>query len=138
MTLIALPDRCSRHTSIQAVNDAQCAAGSADLRILDDCVHTRSRPRATGLRRKTLTLLPQIESPLLLDFDGVKSASSSFLDEIVGRLALELGMENLKAKIRLVNASGRLREMANVVLKQRLEGYNPTDESPGDSAGGVP
>jgi hypothetical protein len=117
--------------------EAQRVTDSGGLRILGECVHTGSRPPATGLRRKILTLLPQMDSPLLLDFDGVKSASSSFLDELVGRLALELGMENLKAKIRLVNASDRLRGMANVVVKQRLEGYNPTDDNIGDSAGGV-
>jgi STAS-like domain of unknown function (DUF4325) len=117
--------------------EAQRVADSGGLRILDECAHTGSRPPATGMRRKILTLLPQMDSPLLLDFDGVKSASSSFLDELLGRLALELGMENLKADIRLVNASDRLRGIANVVVKQRLEGYNPTDETPGDSAEGV-
>ena len=111
--------------------EAQRVVDSGGLRILDECAHTGSRPPATGLRRKILALLPQMDSPLLLDFDGVKSASSSFLDELVGRLALELGMENLKAKIRLVNASDRLRGMANVVVKQRLEGYSPTDENIG-------
>ena len=117
--------------------EVQRVTDSGGLRVLDECVHTGSRTPASTLRRKILTLLPQMESPLVLDFDGVKSASSSFLDELLGRLALELGMENFKAKIRLVNASDRLRGMANVVVKQRLEGYNPTDENTGDFAEGV-
>ena len=117
--------------------EAQRLVESGGLRILHEWVHTGSRPPATSLRPKILTLPSQTDSPLVLDFDGVKAASSSFLDELLGRLALELGMENFKAKIRLVNASDRLRGMANVVVKQRLEAYNPIDDNSGDSAEGV-
>jgi hypothetical protein len=46
-------------------------------------------------------------------------------------------MENFNAKILLVNASDRLRGMANVVVKQRLEGYNAIADNSGDSAEGV-
>jgi hypothetical protein len=91
------------------------------LSIRDECVHTGSRPPATGLRRKILTLLPDMTDPLILDFDGVQSASSSFLDELLGRLAQELGIAAFRYRIRITNAPDRIRGMADVVIKQRLE-----------------
>jgi hypothetical protein len=108
--------------------EAERVADSGGLRILDECVHTGSRPPATSLRRKILSLLPEMNSPLVLDFDGVKSASSSFLDELLGRLAFEIGLDTFKAEVRLVNASDRLRGIANVVVKQRLEGLPPAPD----------
>lgn len=67
--------------------EAERLAEGGGLRIRDECVRTGSRPPATALRRKILNLLPDMTTPLVLDFDGVASASSSFLDELLGRLA---------------------------------------------------
>ena len=55
------------------------AAGGID--VAEACISTGSRPPARRLRRKVAALLPEIETPLVLDFSGVRSASSSFLDE---------------------------------------------------------
>ena len=101
--------------------EAQRIACTGGLRILDECVHTGSRPSATGLRRKILTIFPDLEGPLVLDFDGVSTASSSFLDELLGRLAEELGADAFRSSIHLVNASRHIRGLTEVVLKQRLE-----------------
>jgi hypothetical protein len=83
------------------------------------------------LRRKILTLLPDVDKqPLLLNFAGVKSASSSFLDELLGRLVLELGAPVFKSKVTVVNMSEHIKQMANVVIKQRLElGNKPPEPS---------
>lgn len=68
-----------------------------------ECVNTGTRARAQRLRRKIQNLLPEIEDVLVLDFAGVESASSSFLDELLGRLAVAMGMAAFRQKIRLVN-----------------------------------
>jgi len=101
------------------------------LVVMDECFHTGSRPPATALRRKILTLLPDVDRhPLLLNFAGVKSASSSFLDELLGRLVLELGVAVFKSKVNVVNMSDAIKQMANVVTKQRLEqGNKPPEEA---------
>jgi hypothetical protein len=101
------------------------------LVVADECFHTGSRPPAKDLRRKILTLLPDVDKqPLLLNFAGVKSASSSFLDELLGRLVLELGAPVFKSKVTVVNMSEHIKQMANVVIKQRLElGNKPPEPS---------
>ena len=108
--------------------EAQRIASAGGLRILDECVHTGSRPSATALRRKILTILPDMDGPLVLDFDGVTAASSSFLDELLGRLAEELGADAFRCSVHLVNASHHIRGLTEAVLKQRLEDVSAADQ----------
>ena len=93
---------------------------SGGLRIAKECLNTGSRAAALPLRRKILALLPDYEGALILDFEGVSSASSSFLDELLGRLAAELGEATFRQRVKLVNIAPRLVAMANVVIAQRL------------------
>ena len=88
--------------------------------IKDVCNHTGSRPPATRIRRKILTLLPEIEGALKIDFEGVTSISSSFLDELLGRLNAELGNDKFNEKIIVAGLSDLHKNMANNVIAQRL------------------
>ena len=108
--------------------EAERATYNGGLCIRDECVHTGSRPPATGLRRKILTLLSEMSDPLILDFEGIQSASSSFLDELLGRLAQELGIAAFRSRIRIVNVPDRIRGMAQVVIRQRLDDSVPDKE----------
>ena len=90
------------------------------LDIAESCLHTGSRPPARRLRRKVTAILPEMDEPLVLDFSKVQSASSSFLDELLGRLAAELGPARFHERIRIHGMSPLLRKMADVVVQQRL------------------
>ena len=92
------------------------------LLVRDECVHTGSRQAAKSLRRKIQAILPDMDTVLVLDFEGVENASSSFLDELLGRLADELGPETFVSEIRIVNAPELVVDMANVVIHQRIGG----------------
>ncbi len=93
-----------------------------DIVIKDVCSHTASRPPATRLRRKVNALLPEMETPLTLDFKGVKTLSSSFLDELLGRLMNELGEAKFKESIAIKGLSDLHMNMANNVIGQRMQG----------------
>ncbi len=81
-------------------------ASDSGLDLASECIHTGGRAPAKLLRRKIQGLLPAMDGePLILDFSGVKSAASSFHDELLGRLAAE---------------DPRGQAMANVVVAQRL------------------
>ena len=99
---------------------AQVEAGG--LRVVDEVEHTGSRRPATHLRRKIHTLLAESTEPLTLDFGGITRASSSFLDELLGRLVKEMGVEEFQKRVKVINASPQLAAMANVVIQQRMEG----------------
>jgi len=107
------------------------------LLVNTECVNTGTREPALALRRKIIALLTaqnyeREESPstpidlsVTLNFAGVKTASSSFLDELLGRLAFYLGAEAFRARIKLINLGPDLVDMADVVIAQRLSGVNP-------------
>lgn len=101
--------------------EAERVQEAGGLRIIDSCVHTGGRETALPLRRKIEAMLPETDRPLILDFDGVRTASSSFLDELLGRLAAHIGAEQLRAQIRIVNAREAIRALSDVVIAQRLE-----------------
>ena len=90
------------------------------IRVMDECVNTGTREPAERLRRKIVNILPDMEGPLTIDFDGAASASSSFLDELIGRLVAELGKEAFDRQIRLTGMSEELVDMANVVVGMRV------------------
>lgn len=92
------------------------------LRILDECVHVAGRAPAEALRRKIEVLLPDLETPLLLDFGGIRIASSSFLDELLGRLVATHGREVLEARLQIVNMQPLIQQLADSVIEQRLAG----------------
>lgn len=65
-----------------------------------------------------------MEETLVLDFSRVRSASSSFLDELLGRLAYEQGKDIFATRVSLTGMDPTIRKMANVVIAQRLgEGF---------------
>ena len=92
------------------------------LRVLDECPHVAGRPPALALRRKIEALLPDLEQPMVLDFDGITMASSSFLDELLGRLVEAHGPEVLGARIQLKNVQPLIQRLAENVIGQRLAG----------------
>jgi len=100
------------------------------ISIKETCNHTGSRPPATRLRRKIISLLPDIDGAIKLDFSGVTSVSSSFLDELLGRLNAELGNEEFNQRIVVSGLSGLHKNMANNVIAQRLASETRDGDSP--------
>ena len=94
---------------------------SGGIRIVDECVHTGGREPAKALRRKLEVILPELEVPLRLSFEGVNAVSSSFLDELLGRLVQRMGLKEFAEKVKVTDASTLIIDMANVVIQQRMD-----------------
>jgi hypothetical protein len=105
------------------LNQLTEAASDGGLNVAAECLHTGGRAPAKLLRRKIQGLLPAMDGePLILDFSGVKSAASSFLDELLGRLAAEdpRGQAIFDGPVRIQGMTPTVQAMANVVVAQRL------------------
>lgn len=100
--------------------EAERIARAGGIDVAEACINTGTRPPAERLRRKVLALLPEMETPLRLDFSHVRSASSSFLDELLGRMAHQLGENVFESRVQLEGMQPLVRKMANVVIAQRL------------------
>lgn len=118
-------------TWIASATGAEClflniqteAASDGGLNVAAECLHTGGRQPAKRLRRKIQGLLPAMDGePLILDFSGVKSAASSFLDELLGRLAAEDPRRQaiFEGPVRIQGMNPTVQAMANVVVAQRL------------------
>jgi hypothetical protein len=123
-------------TWIASATGAEClflntqteAASDSGLNVAAECLHTGGRAPAKLLRRKIQGLLPAMDGePLILDFSGVKSAASSFLDELLGRLAAEdpRGQAIFDGPVRIQGMNHTVQAMANVVVAQRLGQTRP-------------
>jgi hypothetical protein len=76
------------------VNDnAARFENASPINVGSECPHTGTRAPAQRLRVHILGRLGEQGEPVTLNFTGVTSASSSFLDELLGRLAYELGRD---------------------------------------------
>lgn len=96
--------------------------GEDRIEVASICAHTEGRSPARALREQVLAKVAAPEGkarPVTLDFGGVASASSSFLDELLGRLAAELGEERYQQLIGITNMADLLRAMADKVIQQR-------------------
>lgn len=98
---------------------AQRLEEAGGMNVAKECANTGSRPPAKYLRRKIEAILPEMEEVFSLDFSDVKSASSSFLDELLGRLSAKFGTDIFKEKVKLTGMTETVRKMANVVIAQR-------------------
>ena len=52
-------------------------------------------------------------------------AAGCLLTALLGRLAVELGADVFQARVRLVRTPEAVREMANVVVRQRMDRAEP-------------
>lgn len=104
------------------IAESERLAERGGLRVLDECAHVAGRPPALALRRKIEALLPDTEQPIVLDFEGIRMASSSFLDELLGRLVEAHGVEILGARVKLENLQPLIQRLAENVISQRLPG----------------
>lgn len=111
-------------TYINSETEKACEAG---LIVALECVHTGGRDPAAGLRRKVESLLDESGSkPVILDFTGISSASSSYLDELLGRLVTIKGAEFFSARVKVINLAPHITAMARVVINQRWQLSHPT------------
>ncbi len=114
-------------TFLNAVEEIAVREG---IQVRSECDHVGSRIPATALRRKVEAILAGVEQgKIILDFTGVTGASSSFLDELLGRLVVRMGSKNFGRRLAIVGLAPELRQMADVVVKQRLEFENGVQPS---------
>ena len=103
---------------IDVLGEEISEAGKIILR--EECVNFGTRNSAKSLRRKIEAVLPDLDTQLVIDFFGVEQTSSSFLDELIGRLVQSNGVQEFNEKIKVINATERIMNMLNVVIHQRI------------------
>lgn len=96
----------------------------------DDCLKLTMKDETTGFgsRRSGKQINTKIHNlikakpnyPLVIDWEGVPVISSSFADEMIGKLFLKLGAISFSSIIRNVNMEPLIRNLLDKAISQRL------------------
>ena len=90
------------------------------LKLHEESTGFGSRPAGRQLRTKCINLLnAEPGKPLLLDWSGVPLVSSSFADELIGKLFASLGPLAFSARVRNVNMEAVVRGLVDKAIMQR-------------------
>jgi hypothetical protein len=80
-----------------------------------------SRLAGEPIRKKMIALVQMVNvKRLIIDFEGVPLVSSSFADEVFGKLFLELGPIRFAQSFELVNISDTVRNLIDKAIAQRI------------------
>ena len=91
------------------------------LRLSEESTGFGSRPAGRQLRTKCMNLLQaEPKKPLLLDWTAVPLVSSSFADELVGKLFASLGPLAFSARVRNVGMEAMVRGLVDKAIMQRV------------------
>ena len=63
------------------------------------------------------------EDEVILDFEDVKMATSSFADEVVGKNCAKLGLHNFFDKVQIINTSEQIKLILKKAIIDRLAEY---------------
>lgn len=95
-----------------------------------DCLFLKMKNESTGygtrrsgiqIRTKILNLITaEPNFPLIIDWEGVPVISSSFADEVIGKLFVKLGAMAFSAKIRNIGMEQLIQHLLDKAVAQRL------------------
>lgn len=98
------------------------------FKVKEQAISFRSRPAGRPMRTKLGNLVANCPGQtLLVDFENITVVSSSFADEVFGKLFMELGPMNFMQSIRLINISPTVQALIDRAIKQRMQAPNGID-----------
>jgi len=90
------------------------------IRVAEEAVGFGSRESGRGLRTKLSNMLgAEPQSRVILDWSDVPLISSSFADEVLGRLFVELGPMQFSARVRSVGMEQIVQDLIDRAIVQR-------------------
>jgi len=77
--------------------------------VLDHCEGTATRKSGFHVRNDVINTIRRFPVPIILDFSRISSVSSSFIDEFISKMIVELGIVTFNNLIRLYGMSDTIR-----------------------------
>lgn len=90
------------------------------IQMSDHGIALATRARGAELRRQVLEATD--DSPdVVIDFGGVLSVSSSFVDEFLGKLAVDINSGEPVRRVEVTNARDEVKGVVDTVLERRRQ-----------------
>ncbi|RME61259.1 DUF4325 domain-containing protein [Candidatus Parcubacteria bacterium] len=91
------------------------------FRVIEEAASWGSRAAGLPVRRKIRNLMEMNPGKVvLLDFSGISIISSSFADEVLGKLFSEIGQEKFKKTVKIINAN----DLVGLLIEREIRQYN--------------
>ena len=101
---------------------------SIEFKLNDQSFSFRSRPAGKPIKTKLSNLVNSCPGQVIqIDFSGISVVSSSFADEVFGKLFMELGPMRFMQAIRLINVTPTVQALIDRAITQRMQ--NPGTNS---------
>ena len=88
--------------------------------LTDKASGTGTRRSGEALRNEIVNTINQTDSIVVIDFDKLSVVSSTFADELIGKLAVKIGFISFNQKCRLVGMNETVQAIVNRSVQQRL------------------
>ena len=103
-----------------ALEELEDDAGNIVYPLANRSSGTGTRRSGQAIRTEILNLSKQANKIVVLDFGGVGVVSSSFADELVGKLVADVGFISFTQRFRLRNMNDFVESITNRAVSQRL------------------
>jgi len=88
--------------------------------VFENSMGTATREAGFYLRNDVINTMTRLKSGITLDFKGVKTVSSSFVDEFIAKLFLRLGFINFNHMIKIINMNENVKFLCERSLYMRI------------------
>ena len=102
------------------MEDHETDAGKVSFSLAQEANGTGTRQAAERLRNMILNAYNEKKCKIIIDFEGINFLSSSFADELLGKLLVEFGLINFMQIFELVNISSSNKVIINRSVQQRM------------------
>ena len=97
------------------------ACNKTDFIVKNESTGFGNRIAGRQLRTKVVNILnAELGCPIFIDWTGIPLISSSFADEFMGKLFLELGAITFSARVRNIGMERLIRDLLDKAISQRL------------------
>lgn len=87
--------------------------------VYENCSGTGTRLAGEELRNDVLNTIRRTQSPLILDFKNVKACSSSFIDELIAKMIIEIGFLKFNEYIKIENMNSMVSHLCERSIAMR-------------------
>lgn len=103
--------------------------GHVSYKIKEHAEGTGTRQAAIRVKNEIINIIREEKKPITLDFDGVDVMSSSFADELLAKLFIDLGLFQFNLLVKLINIEESLQMLLHKSVLQRIvESMNEENE----------
>ncbi len=102
------------------IEELENSTGEIDYQVRDKAQGFGTRKAGLKVRNDIINIYNETRQPINLDFKGINLISSSFADELIGKLVLHFGFFGFNNVIRLRNMNSVVQTIAQRSVSQRM------------------